>query len=122
MPMKKVEILRAACCVAGSDRNVCEREHPLLQRLAHEAGVGAMSLRAMIDRASTDAEFHKAQFDIVRSEPDETMKTLFHVAIADGVLKDAEREVLRHFAEKLGMPEPRFAALLAAAEKHTKGD
>lgn len=120
--MKKVEILRAACCVAGCDSNVCEREHPLLQRFAHEAGVGAMSLTAMIDRASTDAEFHKAQFDIIRSEPDSTMKLLFHVALADGVLKDAERVVLQHFAEKLGMPGDRFADLLAAAERHTRAE
>lgn len=122
MPMQDVEVLRAACCVAGIDRNVCEREHPLLKRLAAAAGVGMTSLNAMIERAKTDSGFFEKQFDIFKSDSEATMKTLFRVAVADGVLTQSERVVLQHFAAKLGMTTERYAELLAAAEKHAKGE
>jgi len=120
MPMRKVEILRAACCIAGVDGEVCDQEHPLLVRLAREAGVGAASLSAMIERAREDRSFFEKQFDVFKTDPDETMKILFRVAVADGVLTQAERVVLGHFAQKLGQPEERFEALLAAAERHAR--
>ena len=122
MPMRNVEVLRAACCVAGIDGDVCAREHPLLERLAHEAGVGGASLAAMIDRAREDHSFFETQFDIFKTDPETTMKTLFRVAIADGVLARSERVVLQHFAKKLGMTEDRYAQLLAAAEKHAEAE
>ena len=122
MPMRRVEVLRAACCIAAIDGDVCEKEHPLLQRLAKEAGVGGASLEAMINRAREDQSFFEKQFDIFKTDPDETMKTLFRIAIADGVLTQGERVVLRHFAEKLGLPEDRFDAFLTAAEKHAKAE
>jgi len=120
--MHRVEVLRAACCVAGIDGNVCDPEHPMLERLAQEAGVGGASLAAMINRAREDHSFFEKQFEIFKTDPDRTMKTLVHVAIADGVLDQAERVILCHFAEKLGLPGDRLDALFAAAEKHTRGD
>lgn len=120
MPMKEVEVLRAACCVAGIDGDVCDNEHPLLQRLATAAGVGKASLNAMIDRAKSDSSFFQKQFDIFKTDPEETIKMLFRVAIADGVLARSERVVLQHFATKLGMTDDRYDELLAAAEKHTR--
>ncbi len=122
MPMRRVEVLRAACCVAGIDGNVCDAEHPLLVRLANEAGVGGASLQAMINRASSDPTFFEKQFDIFKTDPEETLKALFQVAIADGRITQAERVLLHHFAEKLGMPEGQFERLLAAAEKHAKAE
>jgi tellurite resistance protein len=122
MGMPEVEVLRAACCVAGIDGEVCQREHPLLARIAEAAGVGSASLDAMIDRASSDASFFEDQFDIFKTDPEETMKTLFRIAIADGVLARSERIVLQHFSKKLGMAEDRYESLLNAAEKHARPD
>lgn len=122
MPMRHVEVLRAACCVAGIDGEVCTAEHPLLKRLADHAGVGGASLQAMINRASEDPSFFQKQFDIFKTDPEETMKALFQVAIADGVLAQSERVVLQHFAEKLGLPQDRYDQLLAAAEKHARAE
>lgn len=122
MPMRQVELVRAACCVAGIDGTICDREHPLLLRLANHAGVGGASLKAMADRAQADSSFFQKQFDIFKADPDETMKTLFQIAIADGVLKQSERVVLQHFAERLGMPMERYEELLAAAEKHARAE
>lgn len=114
--IRRVEVLRAACCVAGLDGKVCEREHPLLQKMATEAGVGEASLRTMIDNAETDRSYYQRQFRLLKVDPDETMQVLFQVALADGRLTQEERVILRHFAETLGMETPRFEELLADAE------
>ena len=119
---KDVEILRAACCIAGLDGEICDRERPLLDRLAEKAGVGSASFQAMIDRAESDQSFYEEQFHVVKMDAEETMKILFAVAVADGVLLRAERIILQHFADKLGLPEHRFDELLLAAERHATAE
>lgn len=115
--MNQVEILRAACCVAGMDRNVSEKERALLQRLADHAGVGTVSLNAMIERAETDQEFHREQFRVMNTDADATMKVLFCVAIADHELTADELAVLAVFGKRLGLEAGRFEQLRAAAQK-----
>lgn len=117
MPTGQVEVLRAACCVAGLDREVCEKERPLLERLAEAAGVGRASLSAMIDRARSDQNFFTEQFRMLRNCPDEAFKVVLSVAIVDGALSENERVVLHHFAQKLGLTDERFDQLMAAADK-----
>ncbi len=121
MPMSHVEILRAACCIAGLDRTICEQERPLLDKLAAAAGVGQASLAAMMDRAQRDPEFFQEQFRLIKSDPDAAFKIVLTVAIADGRLTTDERVVLQHFADKLGLPAARLDQLLTAAEKRTAG-
>ena len=41
-PMQEVEVLRAACCVAGIDGEVTENELVMINELAAKAGVGPM--------------------------------------------------------------------------------
>jgi len=120
MATPKVEVLRAACCVAGVDGEICDREHPMLERLAEEAGVGRASLNAMVERARTDRYFFEEQFDALTADADETIKTLFHVALVDGDLESQERIVIQHFADKLGMSSDRFEQLLQSAERHVR--
>jgi tellurite resistance protein len=119
MPMSKVEVLRAACCIAGIDQDICDREQVLLNKLAEAAGVGRASLNAMMDRARTDPNFFQEQFRIMKAEPDEAFKLVLSVAIANGRLTTDERVILHHFAEKLNIAEDRFEKLLATAEKRT---
>jgi len=88
---KEVEILRAACCVAGLDGGVCQDELMLLQRLASEVGVGSMSLDAMIKRAEGDSDFYQELFQYVSADAEATMKLLFRLAIADRELHVNER-------------------------------
>jgi len=115
--LDKVEVLRAACCMAGLDGTIGEKELAILQKLATEAGVGGASLKAMMDRAKADPNYYEQQFRFLRGNPDESMKTMLRVAIADGVLHANERVVLQHFATKLGLSEQRYQALLVAAEE-----
>ena len=116
--MRHVEILRAACCIAGLDEQISDEERSMLERLADHAGVGGTSLNAMIDRAVSDPDFYQEQFEMIRTDPDATMKALFCVAVADHELTTNERVILHHFATKLGMPAQRFNQLLGAARKH----
>ena len=119
--MARVEILRAACCIAGLDRTICEKERPMLQRLADFAGVGTVSLDAMMQRAERDQDFYKEQFKILKADPEATITSLFCVACADGDLTQDQRIILRHFADRLGLDEPRFNRILDAAEKKVHG-
>lgn len=120
MSMSHVEILRAACCVAGLDGQISDGEAALLQRLANQAGVGSASLNAMQNRAKSDPQFYKEMFRILHTEADSTMKVLYCVAVADHELQPEEAAVLAHFAKLLGMDETRLAKLQAAAAKHVK--
>ena len=113
----KLEILRAACCIAGLDRASDERELALLRALAKRAGVGAVSLDAMIESAREDPGAFDSHLEVLTTDADATMRTLFRVAIADGRLGTEERVVLQFFADRLGMEQTRFDQILRAAER-----
>lgn len=118
MHLSKVEVLRAACCIAGIDGNVEPAERKLIEKLAHDVGVGRMSLDAMLEQARTDCSFFEEQFEVLKADPDQAMITLCGVAIADGQLSSEERILLQHFAGRLGMPEATFGKLMARAEQY----
>ncbi|MEM9943175.1 MAG: hypothetical protein AAF939_16550 [Planctomycetota bacterium] len=111
-PMLKVDVLRAACCVAGIEGNVGEAEKAVLERLADEVGVGEASLQAMINRAQTDPDFHKEQFRVLKAEPKETMAILLEVAIADKKFTASECDVLRALSKKLDVSDEIFDQLV----------
>jgi tellurite resistance protein len=117
MIMTKVEVLRAACCVAAADRNMSDRELAQLKRIADHVGVGSVSLDAMIERANRDPDFYHEMFRILQTDADNTLKVLFAVACADHQITDEERMMLYHFAKTLEMSDERFNQLLAAADR-----
>jgi tellurite resistance protein len=117
MLQAQIEILRAACCVAGLDGHVCEKELPLLLRLAERLGVGRVSLQAMVRRAESDPNFFHEQFELLQRDPDRALKVVLLVAMADGMVSLEERVVLAHMAKRLGIDDARFDKLLRAAEK-----
>lgn len=111
-PMEKVDLLRAACCVAGIDGKVEEPERAVIERLASEVGVGQASMNAMIDRGVRDPDFYKMQFRILKADPEKSMSVLLEVALADGKITDAETHVLRGLSEKLNVPGEVFDKLM----------
>ena len=66
--MRHVEILRAACCVAGQDGTITDQESAMLNKLTDQIGVGQMSLNAMIERAKQDPQFYREQFEVLRAD------------------------------------------------------
>lgn len=103
--MSDLEVLRAACCVAGADGKIDEHERRVIERLAETAGVGKASLKAMIDMAETDPEFHKNQLGILRTDPGRALRRLYVTAAANGDVTDQERDLLHHFGQRLDMSE-----------------
>ncbi|MEE2643065.1 MAG: hypothetical protein VX768_20725 [Planctomycetota bacterium] len=118
---EKLEILRAAVSVVAIDGEVSEQERALIDKLATEIGVGQASRQAMIARGTSDPEFCEEMFRVLKTDPGETMMTLFHAAMVDGVLDESEVKVLWHFAAKLGMQENTFSALVEKAKSMTRG-
>lgn len=113
--MRQVELLRAACCVAGVDGHASDAEHLILQRLADEAGVGAASLSAMIELAETDEQFYEEQFRVLEADPQETMQLLFRISLADGSLRKGEAQVLKRLSRRLKVPSAQFDTWLEQA-------
>ena len=107
-PIEEVEILRACCCVAGADGKCTDNERVILQRLADNVGVGKASFDAILERGMTDPEFHKKQFQILKSQPEFTMETLLSVAIADDQVTVNEATILKNLAENLEIAPEKF--------------
>ena len=116
----ELEVLRAACCIAGLDGNIDRAEIRYLRTLAERAGVGLTSLEAMVEQALENRDFYEEQFQVVASDPDRAITALFTVAIADGRLVTEERVILRHFADRIGVPGLRFEKLLRIAERNVE--
>lgn len=112
MVMEQVEVVRAACCLAAADGSVSEVERAALAALAEQAGVGRMSLNAMIDMALTDQTFRDKQFGYISRDPEGTMKTLLRFAAADRDLSDGEKSLLKKFAAQLGITPDGLRAIV----------
>ena len=119
-PMQKVDVLRAACCVAGIDGPPKDSERLVIDKLAAEVGVGQASLEAMIDRGATDPNFHEEQFRVLKSDPQKSMAALLEVAMADGNISDDEKTVLRALAGRLEVAPDVFEQLMSNIGKMLK--
>lgn len=117
MPMNDLEVLKAACCIAGLDEDIGIKERKVLQMLAQRAGVEPASFDAMMDLAVEDDDYFEGQLDLLQSNLDDAIKSLFRVAVVEGKLGPSERVILQHFSEKLGMTGERFEQILTAAER-----
>ncbi|MEC7696742.1 MAG: hypothetical protein VYA11_06575 [Planctomycetota bacterium] len=118
--MRRVEILRAACCVAGADLTIAEAEKPLLDRLAREAGVGFASLEAMMERATQNEDFYREQFRVLSADPKMTMTLLFKVAISDRQLDPQEVKILKFLATQLEVSGDQFERWLQQTREFLK--
>jgi hypothetical protein len=103
MAMQELELLRAACCIAGVDGEINEPEKAVLGALAKRVGVGAASLRAMMELATTDAKFRDDQIGLVHSDPRRSFETLYRMARVDPDVGEAQRSLLTRFGRRLGL-------------------
>ena len=117
-PMARVEVLRAACCVAGADGTVDDDERKLIDDLAEKVGVGRASLDAMVLRAETEPDFYENQFRVLKIDPGATMSLMFEVASQNRKIDPNEMAMLQHFAKRLGMDEASFKEVFAATVKN----
>jgi len=112
-PTQQIELLRAACCVAGIDKDASAAELNVIGKLVKQTGVGKASLQAMVDRATSDQDFYKEQFTVLKADPTESMAYLLQVAMADGKLTDGEIDVLEQLARRLDISEDDIQRLIS---------
>ena len=101
---------------------VTDAERELISKLGSMRGVGQASLQAMVERAKTDCAFCDEQFQILKTEPQETMAILLELAMVDGKIDVSEQDLLQSFAKRLNVPENIFAALLDKARSMAGAD
>ncbi len=116
-PTQRIDLLRAACCVANADGNAGEPEMAIVGKLIKEVGVGRASVEAMMERAKTDPAFCEDQFRILKSDPSDAMMFLLQIAMADGVLSEEEVRVLQSLANNLEIPAEVFDKLIAQVKE-----
>jgi len=121
-PIQKVDVLRAACCVAGADGETDEQEMSLLLKLAADVGVGTASLDAMISRAESDVAFCEEQFRFLKDDPSECVAIMMQVASVNGVVGDQEQQVLQKLANNLGISPAIFTQLLEQTKNFVDGN
>ena len=112
-PTQKIDLLRAACCVAGVDGDASDAEMKVIDKLVRETGVGKASLQAMIDRSIKDHDFYKEQFRILKANPGESITYLLQVAMADGKLTDGEIHILEKLSQSLNISAEDFQKLIS---------
>jgi len=115
MPMEELEILKAACCVAGVDGGVSDQEMMLLRALVDDAAVGQASFKAMLDRATAEPDTYRDEFDLPRGDPTEVMKTLVDIARAQGGPTPQQRDLLHFFADRIGFAHEQLDDLMTRA-------
>ncbi len=111
-PIQKVEVLRAACCVAGADGHTDEQEMNLLFQLAADVGVGKASLQAMVARAESDSEFCNEQFLFLKDNPSECIAILMQMSATNGSVTPDEVTVLKRLADNLEISDDIFQQIL----------
>ena len=116
-PTQKIDLLRAACCVAGVDGDASDAELNVIDKLVRETGVGKASLQAMIDRSIKDHDFYKEQFRVLKDNPGESITYLLQVAMADGKLTDGEIHILEKLSQSLDIPAADFQKLISQVSK-----
>ena len=117
MSLNDLEVLKAACCIAGMDEDVGFQERKVMQMLASRAGVTPSSFDTMMDQALGDDDFFEGQLNLLQSNLDDAIRLLLRVAVVEGKLDPGEREVLLHFSEQLGMTSEHFGQILTATER-----
>lgn len=120
-PTQQIELLRAACCVAGIDKEATEAEMLVIDKLVKKTGVGKASLQAMMDRAKSDEDFYKEQFTVLKADPSESMSFLLQVAMADGKLTDGEIHVLAKLSQRLDVTADDFKRLISQVTEMLSG-
>ncbi len=113
-PQESLELLRAALAMAAADGRISGHEKALLKALAQRAGVGALSLDAMVADAVNNPASHDTLFQRAIDDPERAMQLLVAVAQIDGKISEEERNLLVDISFVLGVSAERFNEIFQA--------
>ncbi len=119
------ELLKAALAMAAADGRISGHEMGLLKALAKRAGVGSVSLEAMIRQARENPASHESLFHRAVKDPERAMQLLVGAANIDGQISEEERNLLVDISFVLGVSSDRFSEIfqagLAASKRVHRG-
>lgn len=119
MPLnEEMELLNAALALAMIDGRLSRSEMGVIQGLANRIGVGQISLEAMVTRARSDPNMHQDLKVKSEKRARKILSLLVAQARIDGVISDAERELLVKLAVQLGIDTDQFGNLYAEGVAH----
>ncbi len=108
------ELLKAALAMAVVDGKISGHEKSLLKALAQRAGVGAVSLAAMIEQAQENPASHDELFGRAVKDSERAMQLLVAAAHIDGHISEQERSLLVDISFVLGVSAERFNSIFQA--------
>lgn len=117
---ESLELLKAVIAMAASDGRVSGHEKAIIKALAQRAGVGGLSLAAMIEHASNDPSAREDLFARAVKEPERAMQLLVAAAQIDGNISEPERNLLVDISCTLGVSAERFGEIFQAGMATSK--
>ncbi|MBN1346050.1 MAG: hypothetical protein JXQ73_25405 [Phycisphaerae bacterium] len=108
-----LELLNAALALAMVDGDFSSAEKGIIQGLAARAGVGQVSLQAMMDRAQRDPDMHKDLHIRSGGKARKIMEFLVAQARIDGEITNEERDMLVKICLQLGIDTDEFGQIYA---------
>ncbi len=113
--LERLELLKAAMALALADRNISKSEFGVVMGLAARAGVGQVSLEAMLDKARGGDTSIADQ--IVMQSPESAraaLELLVAQARLDGQITEPERDILVRIATRLNISDEEFKSIYQA--------
>lgn len=108
-----LELLNAVLALAVIDGDLSGGEKGIIQGLAARAGIGQVSLDAMIERARREPNVYEDLRISDARKARKAMALLVAQARVDGEISDAERELLVKFATLMDIDTDEFAQIYA---------
>ena len=112
--LQEKELLQAALVLAAADGKITRAERGVIESLAQRAGVGSISLQAMIDQAVRNPSAREELLRTVQENAERSLKLLVGTARIDGKITTEERELLVQYAASLGLEGDRFEQVYQA--------
>ena len=112
--LQEKELLQAALVLAAADGHISRSERGVIESLAQRAGVGPISLQAMVDQTLRNSAARDKLFQMVQSNAERSLKLLVGTARIDGKITTEERELLVQYASRLGIEGDRFQQVYQA--------
>lgn len=107
-------LLRATLALAAADGKITRSEWGVIRAMADRAGVGRVSLAAMVDQAQRQPDDRDELLSGPLRDPVKAVRLLVATARIDGEISVEERSVIVDVACKLGIKDDAFAEVYAA--------
>ena len=110
---QNVLLFKGAVLVSGADEELSTLERDFLYSLAHHLRLSAPEAHPFIEGLE---HIRLSDFRKTSRHPTELLENLYFCAMADGVVGESEKRMLRRIGSSLGMEEEEIEAVLSRTE------